>query len=144
MNRTFKFLLATSVLALAVSANAAVKKYENGRIPFSIDVPEGWTEQALDGGVVLIAPDKKSTFTVASAPADGHDAKAIAEGTAKEAKFANPKIDCDSDGCSIIGTINNLNVKTVVSVDKDSDSVLIISMTGDNDEGFNKLLDSLQ
>jgi hypothetical protein len=144
MNKTVKFLLSVSILSFAVCANAAVKKYENGKIPFSLDIPDGWTEQALDGGVMLIAPDKKSTFTIASVPADGLDSKTFAEGTAKEAKFKDPKIDCDEDGCSIIGTIQNVNVKTVISVDKPSDAVLVISMSGDNPEGFTKILDTLQ
>lgn len=126
MKKLLSALLFAAVLGLAVNASAAVKEFK-GKVPFTVDVPAGWTEQAADGGVTLIAPDASASTTFLTVESGGLNSEAFAKELAKQLKLDNV---AEQDGAWVAsGKIEGKDHASVVAVN--GDVAVIISMTGD-------------
>lgn len=114
------------VLAFAVSASAAVKEFDSVKM----DVPDGWVTQAQGPVVAAVAPDQSMGVTVIVAPAQGQDAKAIAETGAKAVNGTDLK--AEGDGWMFKFDQNGQKGSMLVRVAKDQ--AMVITMIGDGAE----------
>ncbi|MBO5565661.1 MAG: hypothetical protein J5934_00375 [Succinivibrio sp.] len=144
MNKITKVIIAAAVLSVAAYANAAQKSYNSGDKAFSIDIPSGWTEKAVEGGVQLISPDSKTSLAIVVADSGGLDSKTLADSIAKEANYENPQIECEDVYCNIYGTINGVKVGTTVSADAESKLFMTITQAGEDADSLKKIIDSIE
>lgn len=114
------------VLVFAVSASAAVKEFDSVKM----DVPDGWVTQAQGPVVAAVAPDQSMGVTVIVAPAQGQDAKTIAETGAKAVNGTDLK--AEGDGWMFKFDQNGQKGSMLVRVAKDQ--AMVITMIGDGAE----------
>ena len=144
MKKLFATLVFSTVLAVASIASAAVQQFTTPVIKFSVDIPAGWSvAQTLDSGCILANDAKDTSVTIVVDKADGAPAKAFADAIAE--KLQNSKVEADEDGdYTVTAEQNGVPVLCFVSVDKDSDAAISISVAGKDTDTASKIVDSLE
>ena len=117
------------VLAFAVSASAAVKEFETVKM----DVPEGWVTQAQGPVTAAVAPDQSRGVTVIVAPAQGQDAKTIAETGAKAVNGT----DLRAEGDGWMFNFDQTGQKGSMLVRVAKDQAMVITLIGEGPEVLN-------
>ena len=144
MKKLFAMFVFSAVLAFAGIASAAVQQFTTPVVKFSVDVLAGWSvAQTLPSGCILVNDAKDTSVTIVADKADGASTKAFADAIAE--KFQNPKVEADEDGdYTITAEQNGVPVLCFVSVDKESDVAISISVAGQDTDGASKIVDSLE
>ena len=122
-----KFVMSlVMVLAFAVSASAAVQEFETVKM----DVPEGWATQAQGPVTAAIAPDQSKGVTVIVAPAQGQDAKAIAETGSKAVNGTDHR----AEGDGWMFNLDQTGQKGSMLVRVAKDQAMVITLIGEGPE----------
>jgi len=123
-----------AVLLLAgAPASAAVKTFGPEFQRFTLDVPEKWTETALEGGIRLDSPDGKASVAVSVGRSEGKSVDALAARVARDLSAADVK-KLDENTYSFQITSENTPVYTVLRAN--DDVFVITTYGGDTGLGF--------
>lgn len=143
MQTLSKFLVA-SLLACVFTAQAEIKTYNKnmGELSFSLDVPSGWAEREIEGGVQLSSPDKKTSLAVAVAQSGGLKANEISDYVLKETYEPGASVDCAKGICTIKGTIQGQTVTTMISTE--GNIFYALSLVGENLDSLKPIIDSIK
>ncbi len=144
MKKIFALLTVAGMLAFASAANAAVQQFASPVAKFSVDVPAGWSvAQKIDSGVILANDAKDTSVTIVLEKADGATAKQVADGIA--AQFKGAQVEADSDGdYTITAEQNGVPVLCLVSVDKESDAAITISVAGKDTDAASNIISTME
>lgn len=129
MKKPVMVLMLMMSLALATSAAAAVQEFET----VSMDVPEGWSTQSQGPVTVAAAPDQSRGVTVIVVPAQGRDAKTLAEAGAKAVNGTN--LRAEGDAWMFNFDQNGQKASMLVRVDRDQ--ALVVTLVGEGPEVIN-------
>lgn len=140
----FKKVILVSLLTCAFAAQAEVKNYnENmGDLSFSVDVPQGWTDAKIDGGVQITSADQKTSLAIVAASSEGATAEQIADYVLKESYDANSSKQCENRTCTIKGKIKGQEVATIISTE--GKNYYVMSLAGEDVETLKKIIDSIK
>jgi len=143
MKKLFAMFVFSAILAVAGVASAAVQQFATPVVKFSLDIPAGWSvAQNLDNGCIIANDAKDTSVTVVVDKANGAAAKDFADAIA--GKFQNAKTEADNDGdYTITAEQNGTPILCFVSVDKDKDAVITISVAGKDTEAAGTIVESL-
>lgn len=111
------------VLALTGAAPAAVMELGSVRM----DVPEGWITQTQGPVTAALAPDQSRGVTVIVAPAQGQDAKTLAEAGAKAVNGT----DLRAEGEAWMFNFEQNGQKGAMLVRVDKDQAVVITLIGE-------------
>lgn len=114
------------VLALTASASAAVMEFES----ITMDVPEGWITQTQGPVTAALAPDQTRGVTVIVVPAQGQDAKTLAEAGAK----AVDGTDLRAEGEAWMFNFDRNGQKGAMLVRVDRDQAMVMTLIGEGPE----------
>ena len=120
-----KALLASLLVAiclLAGSAQAAVQEFGPDFSRFTINVPEGWTAAAIDGGVQLADQNGACSLAVTKVKSGGASAEALC-------KAAVQKYGVQDGSFAMSGTKDGAPFAVAVTID--GDLAVVIVMAGD-------------
>jgi hypothetical protein len=135
-------LLCAACLLLAGASQAAVQEFGPGFSRFTIDVPEGWTAKAIDGGVQLADQDGTCSLSVTNVKSGGASAEALCKAIVLKSGMQDAKELGKEDGnYAMSGTRDG--VPLVVSVTVEGELAAVIVMGGDIGKASGPL-DSLQ
>ena len=101
-----------------------------------MDVPEGWITQAQGPVTAALAPDQSRGVTVIVAPAQGQDAKTLAEAGAKAVN--GTELRAEGDAWMFDFDRNGQKGSMLVRVDKDQ--AMVITLIGEGPEVMNTAL----
>ncbi len=100
---------------------------------FTIVVPDGWTAEKVDNGVVLYKDDHSISLTIVVDKNNGFDAEALGKGIAKEAGMEVQREQPGEGGTyTLQGVLRN--VKTAITVTTEGDKFLCISVSSASDD----------
>lgn len=119
-----KFVMALAlVLAVAASASASVMEFES----ISMDVPDGWITQTQGPVTAALAPDQARGVTAIVVPAQGQDAKTLAEAGAKAVNGTELR----AEGEAWMFNFDQNGQKGAMLVRVDKDQAMVITLIGD-------------
>lgn len=110
-------------LALAASASAAVMELGSVRMA----VPEGWITQTQGPVSAALAPDQSRGVTVIVVPAQGQDAKSLAEAGARAVNGTNLR----AEGEAWMFSFDQNGQKGSMLVRVDRDQAMVITLIGE-------------
>lgn len=139
----FKLMFFALLLSFALCAPAMAEMKTFGS--FKVDVPNGWTSQQLPAesgkGVVLGAPDKSASISIAIAPTGGMTIKDIANA---QAQALGGKAEEMGGVYHITGKMESVDVSVFIS-DADKGNMVVISIAGNiNHPEVEGILDSIE
>lgn len=119
-----KKLLVALAIVLAMAGTAGAKTFDT----LSVDVPAGWTDMAQGGGVVVSAPDQASMVVLAAGPADGKNAKELAEMTAAAIKGTTPR----AEGNGYVVRFSNQGQEGSMFILVEKNTAIVATMIGEH------------
>jgi len=122
-------------------AEAPRRIYGSDGSRFRISIPQGWSTEAISGGVRITAGNGRSTLTVAILQTGERSAEQIAKSVARNTglHFSGQ----DEDGtCFLSGKTDGLRTIATSSVEKGK--WLFMALQGEDEEMLAKMLDSLE
>ncbi len=123
-------LLLASCLLLAGGTQAAVQEFGPDFSRFTIDVPGGWTAQAIDGGVQMADPEGTCSLSVTNVKSGGASAEALCRAIVQKSGMQDARELGKEDGnYAMSGTKDG--VPLVVTVTVEGDLAAVIVMGGD-------------
>ena len=135
-------LLCAACLLLAGGTQAAVQEFGPDFSRFTIDVPEGWTAKAIDGGVQLADQGGTCSLAVTSVKSGGASAEALCKAVVQKSGMQDAKELGKEDGnYAMSGTRDGVPI--VVAVTAEGELAVVIVMAGDIEKASGPL-DSLQ
>ncbi len=146
MKFTSFFLSALCVLLLAGNAQAEYKTFGPDGAKFKVDVPQGWTAKANDGGAQITSADESTSLSIQVQPSSGKSAKELATAIGDQLKNSGYNIvnleEENSNQVTLYSEMNGVRVATLIIVD--GDKFVAITMAGKDGDGMKKIIDSLQ
>ena len=140
-----KALLASllfEICLLAGSAQAAVQEFGPDFSRFTINVPEGWTAAAIDGGVQMADPEGTCNLSVTNVKSGGASAEALCKAAVQKYGVQDAKaLDKEDGSFAMSGTKDGAPFAVAVTID--GDLAVVIVMGGDMDKVIGPL-DTLQ
>lgn len=145
-----KFLVSSVVLialTLSTTAFAQVKEFGPASHRFSLDIPDGWTANPVDGsngsGVVVTNKKQDTVLFICIVNNTGETFKEIIERIGKQFDIKNLVIKKeDNNGCIAAGMLDNLPVGCTVNP---ADGKFMVSIIGGEDKKtLNKIVDSFE
>ena len=128
-----KALLASLLVAiclLAGSAQAAVQEFGPDFSRFTINVPEGWTAAAIDGGVQLADQNGACSLAVTKVKSGGASAEALCKAAVQKYGVQDAKaLDKEDGSFAMSGTREGAPFAVAVTID--GDLAVVIVMAGD-------------
>ena len=128
-----KALLASLLVAiclLAGSAQAAVQEFGPDFSRFTINVPEGWTAAAIDGGVQLAEQNGACSLAVTKVKSGDASAEALCKATVQKYGVQDAKaLDKEDGSFAMSGTREGAPFAVAVTID--GDLAVVIVMAGD-------------
>ena len=139
MKKFFIPLLFFAFLTCSGQASAAVRDFGQ----YTVDVPAGWQVQAIEGGCVLVVPDKSASAVVAVADAPaGMTAGDAAKAVAEQAHVVGARVEVDEDGdATVKGAVNGSKVMFQMRIS--GGKMMTISLAGDLEKASG-VLDSIE
>ena len=123
-------LLLASCLLLAGGTQAAVQEFGPDFSRFTIDVPEGWTAQAIDGGVQMADPEGACSLAVTNVKPGDASAESLCRDIVQKAGIQNPKeLGKEEGSYAMSGTRDGAPL--VVAVTVEGGLAAVIVMGGD-------------
>ncbi len=128
-----KALLASLLVAiclLAGSAQAAVQEFGPDFSRFTINVPEGWTAAAIDGGVQLADQNGACSLAVTKVKSGGASAEALCKAAVQKYGVQDAKaLDKEDGSFAMSGTKDGAPFAVAVTID--GNLAVVIVMAGD-------------
>ena len=128
-----KALLASLLVAiclLAGSAQAAVQEFGPDFSRFTINVPEGWTAAAIDGGVQLADQNGACSLAVTKVKSGGASAEALCKAAVQKYGVQDAKaLDKEDGSFAMSGTKDGAPFAVAVTIE--GDLAVVIVMAGD-------------
>ena len=128
-----KALLASLLVAiclLAGSAQATVQEFGPDFSRFTINVPEGWTAAAIDGGVQLADQNGACSLAVTKVKSGDASAEALCKATVQKYGVQDAKaLDKEDGSFAMSGTREGAPFAVAVTID--GDLAVVIVMAGD-------------
>ena len=135
-------LLCAAGLLMAGGSQAAVQEFGPDFSRFSIDVPEGWTAKAIDGGVQLADQGGTCSLAVTNVKSGGASAEALCKAVVQQSGMQEAKeLGKEAGNYAMSGTRDG--VPLVVAVTVEGELAVVIVMAGNIEKAAGPL-DSLQ
>ena len=108
---------------------------------FKISVPEGWSAEAIHGGVRIVAGNGRSTLTAAILQTGGQSAEQIARNVARSTGLRFSSQDADGT-CFLSGHCDGM--RTIATSSVEDGKWIFMAVQGEDEETLAKTLDSIE
>ncbi len=143
MKKILASLLFIASLGFALNASAAVSEFGPDYSRFTVDVKDGWSATAIDGGVQLVKADQSCSVAIMVNKNGGASAEALCKGIVEASQLKDAKeASKNADSCTYTGTKDGVNMVITTSVEGDKFVAVIVG--GTNLNASSEVLDTLK